>query len=228
MIFRRVGQWHFCADIELDFRLCTRRTDRNNGAVGGNELQNVRFWQCDFGLGLGLLVDGLAKFVVFNANNLRTSNLLRRVAAEVGHHLLNLLGARFALLHNVYQFLAIEPVAHVDFCQQVEQRLALAERPRGGLGNERRRHNGVFVAHEIAAKVAVRFLATANELLLALVALNGVGNELETCEHIVVLNAEILGHRGKQFGGYYRFDNEFLAFQFAVLFPLVEQVVDKD
>ena len=80
--------------IELNLRLGTRRTNRYLSAVLAEPLQHVasvRHVQLLY-TAVGLL--SLQSLVVLPQANLATTQLLWRIRAEVGHHLLDLVGTR--------------------------------------------------------------------------------------------------------------------------------------
>ena len=135
--------------VELDLRLGAGRTDRDLGAVGGEELEYVGGGgEVEFLDFVALPADGFEGQVVLDADYGRAGQLRGRILAEVLHHLLDFLGAGLAGTHYGDTHFVGVAVLDIDVLEHFHERQALFLSPGEALGHEGDSGNGVLVAAE--------------------------------------------------------------------------------
>ena len=222
-----LARGHRCGHlaVELDLRLRARGAHAHLDAAGREVLQHVRRGGhvdvAHLARGqLGLL----ERLEVLGQGDGLAGQLLGRVSAEVLHHLLDLVGAALAGLHDADGLLLLEAVFLVDAHQQVVERHAVVLGPGGDLADQADGGRGVLVAHLVVGQEAEALLAAADVLLLALVHADAVGDPLEARELVVELDALLVGDLADQLGGHDGLHHELVALQLAELLLVRDDV----
>ncbi len=97
----------------------------------------------------------------------------------------------------------------------------------GHFGNEAAGGDSVLVAHKITNQVSVALLASHNEVFLALVGANHLGDVFETSKHIKALHIEIECHATNQVGGDDGFHRKRILRHFAGLLALRQHIMEQ-
>ena len=203
---------HF--DVELDLRLCARRTDRNFAAVCGKELQDIA---CSGEIHLCHLsaaqICAVEVSVVFHHHYVATGKLSGRICAEILHHLLDFLCSGLARAHHRDAFLMGVSVLKIDFLKHFIEVHATVFCPCADFGHQRDCRHGVLVAAEVFGQEAVAFLTATKIALSAFEIADYAGNPFESGIAVIHLHILILGNSLDGFCRDDCLDHIFIAFQ---------------
>ena len=160
--------------------------------------------------------------------HLLTIDSRRRVRTEIAHHLLYLLSPTLALPHHRHQAFLIKPVLLVNIHQHIIERLAILSCPRRNLCNHRTRTDGILVAHKITYHIPITLLSTCDERLHPLQFTYLARNILETCQHIVHLNASTRSNIGRELTRHNSLHHILIARKHLLLLPLLHNIVKQN
>ncbi len=167
----------------------------------------------------------LERLIVFPCNDLAATQLLRRVSAEVCHHLLNLVGTSLARANHVDCELLAEAIFSINLHQEVVESLALILSPSSNLANQADRSRSILIANLVVWQESERLFATTNIILLTLRNSNFASNPLEACIAVAKLHVVLLGHLGNNLGSNDSLNEEVGRLKLAELLLVFDDVV---
>ena len=188
--------------VELNLRLGTRRTNRNLRTILAEPLQHVRGVRHVELCHAAVSLLGFECLIVLPQTDLGTTKLLRRISAEVGHHLLDFISTALTWTYHVDGYFLRKAVLLVDVHQQVVERHTIVASPCGNLTDQTDSCGGVLIPYLVVRQEAERLLTTTDILLLTFVDANLIGNPLEARVAVLVLYLVLLGNLGNHLGGH--------------------------
>ena len=210
--------------VELDLRLSAAGAHADLCAVFAEPLEHVRsVWHVEL-LRVAICILSLKRLIILPQADLRTTQFLRRVLAEIGHHLLDLVGTGLSGTYDIDGHLAREAILGIDVHQQVIERHAVILGPCCDLADKADGGWAVLVPDLVEGQESERLFAATDVLLHALILADLVGNPLEACVAVAQLHAVLLGNLGDDLSGDDGLYEKLVALQLAELLLVGDDV----